>query len=368
MNTAIAEATEIKFEVLPPEVKKASTELTMPAAKAMALFVPFQKPFENAAALLAEEEKATDAASARALRLKMVKARTAITATKDESKSELNKDAKIIDFYHNEGRDLLSAAEARLREIEEEAERKETARKVALSQERTMELSAFGVDCQFYQLGDMPQEGYAQLLESSKVAFEAKKAAEAKAKEEARIAAEKAEAERIAKEKADKEERERIAAENARLKREAEEREAAAKAEREAAEKARVAAEAKAKAEKDAIEAKAGKEREEAEAKAKAEREKVEAAAKLEREAREKAEAEAKALREAAAKKEAAEAAAKAKAAKAPDKEKVAAFALSVRKLELGAMTTREGQELSEKIADQINKMADWISKQAETL
>lgn len=357
-----------EFEVLPPEVKEASTELAAPADKVTALFAPFQKPFEAAAALLNEEDEATTADKARALRLKMVKARTAITATKDESKGDIKLAGNIIDWFHNKGRDRLAVAEARLRQIEEAEERKEAARKAALKESRAQELSAYGIDCQFYQLGEMPDEGYLQLLESSKVAHEAKKAAEAKALEDARIAAEKAEAERIAKEKAEAQERARMEAENARLKAEAEAREKALAAERAETEKARLDAEAKAKAEREAIEAKAKQEREKLEAEARAEKERFEAAAKLERESREKAEAEAKALRDAEAKRLADEVAAKAKAAKAPEKQKLKAFAAVVRQLKPESLTSPEGLAITEEIASQVHKFAAWIEKKAESL
>ena len=356
------------FEVLQPDVKEASTELAAPADKVASLFAPFQKPFEAAAALLNEEDEATTADKARALRLKMVKARTAITATKDESKSDIKLAGNIIDWFHNKGRNRLVSAESRLREIEEAEERKESARKEALKVSRTQELSAYGIDCQFYQLGEMPDEGYSQLLESSKVAHAAKLAAEAKALEDARIAAEKAEAERVAKEKAEAEDRARIEAENARLKAEAEANEKALASERAEAKKALLAAEAKAKAEREAIEAKAKDEREKLEAEARAEQAKAEAAAKVERDSREKAEAEANALRDAEAKRIADEAAAKAKAAKAPEKQKLKSFAAIVRELKPESLTSPEGKAIAEEIASQVEKFAAWIEKKAESL
>lgn len=364
-----------ELEVMPAEVRTVSTELSAPADKALVLFSPFQKPFAAAAELLAKESEATDAKSARELRLKMVKARTAITATKDEAKADIKLAGNIIDWYHNKGRDQLAAAEARLREIEEAEERKEAARKAALKAERTAELSAYGVDCQFYQLGEMPDEGYRQLLESSKVAFEARKAAEAKAAEEARIAAEKAEQERKAKEAAELAERERIKAENARLQAEKQAAEKAAKMEREKAEAAarkaaeeKAAIEARAKAEREAAAEAARKERESIEAKAKAEAEKAAQLAKMEREKREALE---KAERERIAaenERKAKEAAAARAAAAAPDKEKLVALANALKAIAMPEMATIDGKASLSRIEKLLSGVVEQIRHEYKTL
>lgn len=335
-----------EFEVLPPEVAEASTALSAPANKVATLFLPFQKPLENAAALLLEEEQADTAEKARALRLKMVKARTAITATKDESKSDIKLAGSIIDWFHNKGRDTLSAAESRLKAIEEAEARAEAARKLELKTKREAELSKYGVDGRFYSLGEMPEEGYVQLLESSRAAFVARAEAEAKAAEEARQAAEKAEAERVQREAMEAAERARIAAENARLKAEAESAAAAAKVERE-----------------------------KLEAEAKKARELAAAIEKAAREAREKAEAEARALREAdearvKAEAEAAKALAKAaaKAARAPDKDKLVGWAASIRGTPIPKLKSPEAAAIGVEISERISKLVAWIEKQAEDL
>jgi hypothetical protein len=221
-------STELEL-IIPAEAKKAATELSVPENRALELFKPFAEPFKAALELLDQESAATTAKDARALRLKMVKARTAIKAVKDSEKEEAKITAKIVDFYHNKSTDKLSEAEARLRAIEEAEERAEEARRKALADTRFAELVALGADPQFYPLGTMPEAGYAQLLAGLKAAAEAKKQAELKAAEEARIAAEKAEAERL--------ERERIAAEEA-ARKEAERQAALAEAQRLAAEAA----------------------------------------------------------------------------------------------------------------------------------
>jgi hypothetical protein len=368
-NTAVKPALEL--EVMPPEVAAVSTELHAPKETALASFTPFQKLFADSASLLAKEKDATTPKDARKLRLEMRAHRSACKQTKDTVKADILLAGRLADAYFNRVTGPLENAEARLDEIEKAAERAEAARKATLKAERTTELSAFGVDCQFYDLGAMPAEGYAQLLSSSKVAHEARLAAEAKAKEEALIAAEKAEAERIAREKAEAAERERIKAEAERLRvenerlaaerAEAEKKaraerealEAAAKAEREkAAEAARVAAE------------QARKEREALEAKAAAERKEAARLAQIEREKREALEAAERARVAAEKKRQEEEAEAARRAAAAPDQEKLKAFAELVKTLEVPELTTPEGKQAAQRVGVAVGDLLNAIRRE----
>lgn len=368
--------------VLVPDTEQITIETGAPADKSLALFSPFKAPFAAASLLLAEESAAKDPASARTLRLKLVKARTLIANVKDAAKADVLIASRVIDWYHNKAKAKIAEAEERLESIEKEAARAEAARKAALKMERESALKPYGINTAFYLLSDMSEEVFAQLLESSKAAHEAKIAA-----------AQKAEADRIEKEKADAEakaareqeaaaERERIRIENERLKREAAEREATAKAEREKA----AAAIEKARREKAAIEAAAEKERAAAVAeaarikaeadkaakiaaeKAKAEKDAADARAKIERDAREKLEAEARAVREREAARHAAEAAEVARAAAAPDREKLAAFAALLRTLELPDMSTKSGKQASVAISALVEELAVAVEIYAQNL
>lgn len=214
-----------------------------------------------------------------------------------ELKSDVLVLSRLIDSCGNLIKDECEKAETRLQESEEFAIRKEAERKAATKKAREAILAPFGIDVTFYNLADMPEATFTELLESTRLAAEAKKAAAKKAEDDrlAAIAA-KAEEDRLLREERD------------RLAREAAEKEAALKAERERVNRERMAAEATAKAERDAIEAKGRKERE---AIAEADRkERLALQAKADTE-RQKAEAKAKAEREAAAKKLAAEQAAR---------------------------------------------------------
>lgn len=346
-----------ELQVMPESVSAVVDALHAPKETALSLFSPFREPFENAAKLLMEEPSATDPKAARELRLRMVKARTGIAAVKDSAKADIKLAANIIDWYHNKGRDQLAEAEARLDAIEKAAARAEAERKAAIRAIRMAELSAVGVDGQYYPLAEMPDAAYSQLLESSTIAHTAKIEAERKAAEEARIAAEKAEAERIKREAEEAAERARIKAEAERL-----------RIENERLAKERAEVEAKAKAEAAAAAEAARKEREALEAKARAEREEAARLAKIEREKREALEA-AEAARIAAEKKREAEARAAAKrAAAAPDREKLASYGSAIKALALPEMDTAEGKASAARINASIAELLELIRREWQSL
>lgn len=194
---------------------------------------------------------------------KAVKAlRCAAENKREDLVAGMNKSLKAINAEFGEIWDRCQAVEKHLKEQVEFAANAEAARVAKLQAERSQRLLAVGGQPPFYpKLGEMPEEGFAQLIEGLEVADRLKKEREAKAEAD-RLAAEKAAEEaRLAKEKADAEERARIAAENERLRKEAAEKEAALKAEREAAEKARKEAAEAARKDAQRVEAEAAKER-----------------------------------------------------------------------------------------------------------
>lgn len=339
----------------------------------------------------------TEIKQARALRLALRTVRTTADKTRKSMKEDSLRRGKAIDGIYNVLEYAVAPVEKRLTEMEEFAERAEAARKLALKSEREAQLKPFGVDTTFYDLANMAEDAFTQLLRGIMRAHEEKLFAEAKAIEDARIAAEKAEADRKAKEAAEAAERERIRIENERLKAEAE---AAREAKRIADEKAaqeRAELEARAKAEREAAEAVAAEERRKAaeaariakeklDAERKAHEAKIAAERKLAEEllAKERAEAAALAERERqiragieaqlAAAKAAHEAQVKAEldmkraAALAPEREKLTAFAKSVRALQVPVATTDEGKAITKKISEQVEKFALWIEKETAAL
>jgi hypothetical protein len=334
---------------------------------------------------------------ARDTRLALREIRIKANKVREQLKEDSNRRGKAIQGVYNVLEFLISPMEKKLEDQEKFVQKKEEERKAALKVHREELLLPYQIDTSFYQLGEMSDDSFNQLLENIKLAHDAK----------AELAR-KAENDRIAKEKADLEERVRVQAEVERLRKEAAEKEAALRIEREKAEAVRKETEEKARKELEAVQAKARaeqkaaeilrketeekvrKEREALEAKAKAERdaaevvrkateekarkerEVLEAKIKAEKEASAKVIAEAdaklKAAKDAEAKRVADELAAKKRAAAAPDKDKLKILIAQVRALPLPKMSTPEGTAIVEKIKGQVEKFAIWIEKEGLTL
>lgn len=275
------------------------------------------------------------------LRLQLRDIRTGADKARKAMKEESLRTGQAIEKVSKVVSMLTEPEEARLEEAEKFAERAEAKRKGELKSAREGLLAPFGVNTAYYQLGDMPEAQFAELLASTRLAHEATIA------EAARI-----EAERVAAAKAKAEEDARVRAENARLQAEAAEKEAAAKAAREEAAAALAAEQAKAKAAQDAADAELRKANE-ARIAAEKEAQRVidEAAAKAE------------AARLADAKKAKDEAAAAAKAARAPDRDKLTAYAAALRAVVLPATTTPEGKAAARRAASIASTAADAIDE-----
>lgn len=240
-------------------------------------------------------ESPTTSARAKELRLKYVKVRTGTAEIHKAQKAFYLAGGRFIDGWKNAQLFASQGIEEKLDAIEKYAENLEKERKLKLKTEREAELSKYCDNVQMFPLGDMEQLAYEQLLNGQILAHEAKIEAERKAEEE-----------RIAREKAEAEERERIRLENIELKKrqeeqykilaeerakaEAEKKSAEAEAKRIADETAKREAEVKAKA--DAEQKRMQEEAQKKIAEERKERERVEAElkAKQEEEARIKAE------------------------------------------------------------------------------
>ena len=370
-------------EIVAEEVGIVVKESGVAQDSALTLHGSFQPLFAKARDILAQSKQIIVTDVSQTLQIKLSReARLALRSVRVESdktrkalKEDSVKRGRAIDGFHNILLHMVESEEKRLDDQEKIVERLEAERKAKLKADREESLRPFGVDTTFYQLAEMPDAAFAQLLESSRLSFEAKQAAARKAEEE-----------RIAREKAEREEQERIRAENERLKREAfeaakreeEERnkraqaEAKAKAEREAAEKAereriaaeRLAAQKKLAEEKARADEALRVERE----KARQEREAAEAKAREEREAREKAEAELRAKQEEERKHAEQKAKKERAAAMAPDSEKIASYARTIRSTPRPQVTTKEAAALVAQINEQCEKFAAWLERKAAEL
>lgn len=313
---------------------------------------------------------------ARESRLALKEIRVKAEHARKRLKEDSTRRGKAIDGIANVLKALIEPIEEHLLEQETFAERAEEARVDALREARSEALRAYGADPSVYaNLGATSDETWAQTLESARMAHEARleaaRQAEAVRVEAERLAAERRETARqeAVRAEAERVERERAQAEeNARLKAERIAADQAAAAERKAAAEEKAKAEAKARAEREAAEAETRKAREAAE----------KAAAELaaEREAAAKAEAarvaaqveEQRKAAEVEAARVAAEEEARQAAELAPDREKLAAFAATLRTLTIPTMATARGKAAGAKVADQIAKMVAWVEKTGATL
>lgn len=171
------------------------------------------------------EDNPVDVKIAREVRLALVKNRTASEKVKDQSKATLLAESNLIQSLFNVIKSKSQLLEADFEKIEKAAEIKEAARKTALKEDRTIKLSEFNIDITAYNLAEMSDDTFNDLLTSQQLL-----------KQEREAAAAKAEAERLERERKEAEERERIRQENERLRKEAEEKEKQLAAERAAAE------------------------------------------------------------------------------------------------------------------------------------
>lgn len=242
---------------------------------------------------------------------------------REKLKEESLREGKAIQSVFNVIKNFVKPIEESLEEQEKFAERAEQARLDAIQVERVQTLGKYVEDISIYNLREMTEEVFNNLVEMNKNAYEAKQ-------EEIRLA----EVARIAKEEEIKAENERIRVENEKLRAEAE-----AKAKEEEQAKAiRDAEIAQEKARHDAEIAKEREAREAVEKELEAKRiedeknkQKV-AQEKHDQEMKEKAEAEAKAKVELEAK-------------LAPDNDKLIAFANALDSVAIPEVTTDEANE-----------------------
>ena len=240
--------------------------------------------------------------------------------------------------------------EEALQEIENYQENKERERIAEIHNKRVAQINQYVETVDNLNFGDMQDDLFEAYLSAKKQAYNERIEAEKKA-----------EAERIAKEKAEAEERERIRIENEKLKKEAEEREKKMESERKEAEKREAELRAKAEAERLAIEKERESERKKQEEilqKERAEAAKLAEQIRLQKETEQKVEAE-RVEKIEADKKESE------KLAKAPVKKQIKKWIDSIQ-------TEIPESIKSEKVANDIllkfQAFKDWAITQAENL
>lgn len=365
--------TQNTLATISPELEKAVTETGLAIESAQTLkaafsphFIKFHELANSAQHVQADQPKA-----ARAIRLGLKAVRVASEKTRKDLKEDSLRRGKAIDGINNLLEYQLVPVEQAMEKIEKAEELREAARIAALRSARELELAPFQSP-EFFDLGNMPEPQWAQLLAGAKAAHQAKIDAEAKAEADRIAAAKAAEDARIAKEAAERAERERMKAENDRLAKIAAEERAAREAIEAKARAERVAAEAAAKIEREQVEAKRRaleedmrKEREAAAVKAREEKAKADRLAAIERKKREDLESEI-AAREAAEAKAKAESARLARiAAAAPERDRLLAYAEKISGIEIPSMTNDGRRRF---IAAKASEFVDFIKSEAESL
>ena len=164
--------------------------------------------------VITDASQVAEIKEAREIRLELKNIRVHAEKVRIERKEFFLRGGKAIDGIANVLKALIIPLEDHLDKQEHFAERMEEERKERVNAERMLALQPYVLDISVYNLKDMTDGAFEVLLKTSKTAFESIKDAEKRAEEE-----------RIAKEKADKEEQERIRLENEKMKVEAEARE-----------------------------------------------------------------------------------------------------------------------------------------------
>lgn len=298
------------------------------------VFLPFFKQAEEwkskaEALVVTSADDKEQMKEARTARLIIKDIRVNVEKRRKELKEDSLRKGKLIDAMANIIKAVIEPIEEHLDKQEKFVQIQEEKKRQRIKEERTTELIALSVDVAFLSdLGEMTDENYAKLLESSRASFNL-----------VNETAEKAEKERIAREKADAEERERMRVENERLKIEAEAREKTLEAER-------VKAAAAQKKKDDENNAKLETERL---AKKKAEDELLAIKREEERIERERKDAETKAQR-------------------APDKEKLLAFAEELSAIRMPEVTSPEAREILSQTVSSLSSASKYLKTQALAL
>ena len=278
--------------------------------------------------VVTEETQVEEMKKAREYRLKLKDIRVNADKTREELKSQSLREGNAIQGVYNIIKALVVPVEEYLEKQEKFAEVRESERLARVYGERVDKLSKYVTDVTLYNIRDMADDVFENLLSGCKTSWEKAQEDEVKA-----------EADRLAKIKADKLEQEKIRKENEKLRAEAEEKEKALAVER--TKQAEVLR------------------------KANEEKEKVEAKLRAEKEAQVKKEADEKAITDAKVK---AEEEAQKKALLAPDKEKLLLLADRLDTPSLPAVSSREAQIILQRVEATLSKLADSIRNDTKKL
>lgn len=265
------------------------------------------------------------------LRRKLVKVRTGIADIHKTQKAFFLASGRFVDAWKNKETLPVEQMEEKLSEIEKYQERIEAEKQEKIREKRAAELDKYEAEYEHIDLGAMDEDVWNNYHAGVKIQYNQRIEAEKKV-----------EADRIAKEKAEAEERERIRKENEQLRKEAEQREKDAEIERK---------------------------------KSEAERQKQEAIVAEEKKKTAKLEADAKILADKLLAKEQADKAEnkriedeKKAAILVPDKEKLIAFANKLQQLELPKVKSNGAKKVVLSTFELLKKTSNYLVEQSKNL
>jgi colicin import membrane protein len=188
--------------IIPEPLKAKARELAVPDSLASDLLTAYA-PYAVAGGEIKARIAATDTvtpALARDFRLAMAKVRTASDKKRKELKADSLLRGKAIDGLHAMIELEASAVERSMDEIEKAAERAEAARIAKLREDRLATLRPYVTDPSAYAVEKMTDAAFAEMAESSRLAYEARERAriESEAKAKAQVEADRKAAEEAA--------------------------------------------------------------------------------------------------------------------------------------------------------------------------
>jgi hypothetical protein len=349
------------------KVVKSSGLAIIESEEIKAAYIPFLARLiaiqEQAVKINFDNPTLLDEEIASRLRKDTVKIRTDAEKLKDEQKKVDLLRGKVKQDSYNLVASSCKLAEEVFFQVEKARQIAENKRKEALKAERIEKLIPYDIGAEFYDLANMPDEVFENLLIGAKTALENKIAAEKKAEED-----------RLAKIESDRVENERIRKENERLQAEAKERERLAEIERKKQADILKAQQEKADKERKELEENNRKERELAEANAAKLKAENEAKLEVERKERERLAAELKVkkdeeekVKQAEIDRLAAEEKERIKASKATDREKLNKWVDSFTLTQLGAENIKpESIKIANDITEKFYSFKVWAKLQVE--
>ena len=302
---------------------------------------------EQAKALTVTDESQVDnMQKARTFRLQLKNNRVAVENMRKRLKEKALREGKAIDGFANIIKAVIVPIEEHLQRQEDFIEERKRLEAIQRFEKRVLELGKYVADTSVYNLLEMSEAGYQELLGTSRFAHDTRK------KEEAKI-----EADRVAKEQAEAEEKEAMRVENERLKKEADDKAKKDAEAKKAADKIQAEKDAKDKAEREAKE----KELEAERTKAKEAQDKLDEIKRAE----EKAAKEAKEKQE----KEKAELEEKARQAKlAPEKDKLFSYSEQLKSIPAPEGLSLAGQKIVENVEKKLLDLSQYIKDQLKNL